>query len=114
MNSIEWQRGYDAGYAAGMAATRVDYSRGIPVVRVPADPAVVVVPAHTQWTEDKPFTLEVDGTTVGHFELISYAVDELRAIPEGHKAVIYDHGKVADYRGGKARFKFGRTQWSRA
>jgi hypothetical protein len=104
MNSPEWQRGYDAGYAAGLAAPKFVGA----VVQAHGETALP-----SSWTEDEPFVLEVDGAIIGRYELVSMAVDTMRDI-EGHKAVIYDHGKVADYRGGKARFKFGRTQWSRA
>jgi hypothetical protein len=99
MNSTEWQRGYDAGYAAGRLAAS---GGALPLI----EPA-------PSWTEDEPFVLQVDGVIVGRYELISMAVDAMRDI-DGHKAIIYDGITVADYRGGKARFKFGRTQWSRA
>jgi hypothetical protein len=81
--------------------------------RVPAAPGIDA-------EKGKPFVLRVrKGRTVttekGPFALITDAVDAMQALgAPGETATIYDGGKVASYRGGKAVFSFGRTRWSRA
>jgi hypothetical protein len=101
MTSKEWQAGYDAGYAAGLAA-----GRG----------TVAAAEGDAEFERDADgFELFINKQRIGVFPSISTAIDEMRknVVPHG-MATIYLDGGVADYRGGKARFKFGRTQWSRA
>jgi len=70
----------------------------------------------------KGFTLRVtDGregdevVSKGPFARITDAMDAMQNIGRsGQFAIIYGRSGIADYRGGRAIFKFGRTQWSRA
>ena len=68
----------------------------------------------------RPFTVAIrsQGTskTYGPFATVTEAVNVLQAEPaaSGAKGTVYNGAKLADYRGGKAVFVFGRTRWSRA
>ena len=79
----------------------------------PAPPAVVAV-------KGKPFTVRIkQGKTLvaelGPFAKITDAKAALdKTGKPGQVAGIYEDGKVADYRGDRAIFGFGRTRWSRA
>lgn len=67
-----------------------------------------------------PFVLRIrDGRTIVHeagpYATVTQAWDAMQARGgAGQEATIYEHGRVADYRGGRAMFAFGRTRWSRA
>ena len=69
-----------------------------------------------RWSVDEPFTVAVrDGRTLveqlGPFATVSEAVDEMRELGQpGQRATIYNRGKVAQYRGARATFRYGRTQ----
>jgi hypothetical protein len=70
-------------------------------------------------TGDAPFVLRIrDGREVvreaGPFAKITDAMGAMNARGEpGQTATIYERGRVADYRGGRAVYSFGRTRWSR-
>ena len=83
-----------------------------------SDPATNA--ADVQWTTAQPFTLTIrkgrdHSEQFGPFERVTDAIAERDEHGEpGQTATIYERGKVAHYRGGKAAFRFGRTQWTRA
>jgi hypothetical protein len=90
----------------------VDVSEG----RARPNPSPSVQP-----TNDAPFVLVVrHGRAVireaGPFERVTEAIaarDEWNGSEQGMVATIYEGGHVAEYRGGRAVFSFGRTKWSR-
>jgi hypothetical protein len=73
-----------------------------------------------QAAQNAPFVLRIrEGRRIvdeaGPFEKITAALETMRERGErGQVATIYDGSRVADYRGGRAVFSFGRTKWSRA
>jgi hypothetical protein len=99
---------------------------------LPELPPGLDVPAHvepssdsgrdSQPSDDAPFVLRIrEGRDVVHeagpFERVTQAIDardEWGGAEQGMVATIYDGSHVADYRGDRATFKYGRTRWSRA
>ncbi len=84
-----------------------------------AEPLAAAEPAGP--TDDAPFTVRIRSSErgpvveqLGPFAIITQAIDAMRARGEpGQVAVVYDGSTVAQYRGDRARFRFGRSQWSR-
>ena len=75
-----------------------------------------------QSVKGKPFTVKIRrGRDIlkesGPFAKVTEAVQSFQdksGFESGDTATVYDGAKVADYRGGRAVFVFGRTRWSRA
>ena len=85
-------------------------------------PASLPPRPEVQPVKGKPFTVKIRRGRVilqesGPFAKVTEAVQSFQdksGFESGDTATVYDGAKVADYRGGRAVFGFGRTRWSRA
>jgi hypothetical protein len=86
-----------------------DRATRILAVKVPGDKDV--------WVPRFSLTIRKGSETIyeGSFNKVTDAWEAMQEHGEpGWEATIYDLGKIAQYRGGRGVFKFGRTKWTRA